>query len=128
MKSIKHKNQETIIAFLTDKKILIELKNLLNKKYPGLIDKIILYGSRVKGSANKFSDYDVLIFVYHPCTIENGCILYKDKSKRKIYVFPKDVVQETIEGKTMTNFNPKKIKGGCEQYLNAYEFINNKCT
>ena len=76
----------------------------------------------------KGSDYDVLIFVYHPCTIENGCILYKDKSKRKIYVFPKDVVQETIEGKTMTNFNPKKIKGGCEQYLNAYEFINNKCT
>ncbi len=63
MKSIKHKNQETIIAFLTDKKILIELKNLLNKKYPGLIDKIILYGSRVKGSANKFSDYDVLIIL-----------------------------------------------------------------
>ena len=93
------------------------------------------YGCRVevKHSRSQFkanikgSEYDVLILIYHPCTIKNNKIIYKQGSKRKIYVFPKNIVQKSILGKTGTNFNPKNIKGGFEQYENAYVYIASKC-
>ena len=76
----------------------------------------------------KGSEYDVLIFIYHPCTIENGKVIYSDKNEREIYVFPQAIVQKSIIGKTGTNFNPGKITGGCRNYLNAFEYITEKCT
>ena len=76
----------------------------------------------------KGGDYDVLVFIYHPCNIENGKILYERDSKREIYVFPNEIVQINIEGKTGTNFNPKKIDGGHEKYRDAYFYIMQKCT
>lgn len=42
-----------------DKLILSKAKNLIAKEFP--IDKIILFGSRVKGKASNFSDYDILV-------------------------------------------------------------------
>ncbi len=84
--------------------------------------------SRSQFKANiKGEEYDVLIFIYHPCTIENNRIKYKENSERKIYVFPQNIVQKNIEGKTGTNFNPNNIEGGCEKYENAYNFITEKC-
>ena len=76
----------------------------------------------------KGGEYDVLVFVYHPCTIENGKVTYEKNSKREIYVFPSEIVQANIKGKTGTNFNPKNIKGGHEKYRNAYTHILQKCT
>ncbi len=49
--------------FLSDTIILKALKSLLDKKYPELVEKIILFGSRAKGIAEKFSDYDILIIL-----------------------------------------------------------------
>ena len=71
----------------------------------------------------KGSEYDVLVFIFHPCTIENGELKYKPNIEREIYIFPQEIVQETIKGKTMTNFNPGNIKGGFEEYRNAYKYI-----
>ncbi len=42
--------------------MLNELKNLLNEKLPvNHVEQVILFGSRVKGTARDYSDYDVLI-------------------------------------------------------------------
>ena len=76
----------------------------------------------------KGSEYDVLIFIYHPCTIENGKVIYNNKDGREIYVFPQEIVQKTISGTTGTNFNPDKIRGGCRKYQNAFEHISDICS
>ena len=76
----------------------------------------------------KGSEYDVLVFIFHPCKIENGKIVYEKGSKKEIYVFPNEVVQKNIRGKTGTNFNPRNIDGGHEQYRDAYFYISQKCT
>ena len=76
----------------------------------------------------KGSEYDVLVFIFHPCTIENGKVVYNNKDGREIYVFPQNIVQKTISGTTGTNFNPDKIRGGCRKYQNAYEHISDRCS
>ncbi len=76
----------------------------------------------------KGPEYDVLVFIYHPCVIEKGKVIYSDKNEREIYVFPQAIVQKNISGKTGTNFNPGKIAGGCEKYRNAFDYITDKCT
>ena len=76
----------------------------------------------------KGGEYDVLVFIYHPCAIENGEISYEKDSERKIYVFPSEIVQKNIKGKTETNFNPKNIGAGYEKYRDAYFYISQKCT
>lgn len=48
---------------MDDKKILNELRGLLTAKFPGIIEKVILYGSRATGKPNIFSDHDVLIIL-----------------------------------------------------------------
>ena len=42
-----------------DKLILSKMKNLISKEFA--IEKIIFFGSRAKGKAKKFSDYDILV-------------------------------------------------------------------
>ncbi|MEA2096024.1 MAG: nucleotidyltransferase domain-containing protein [Candidatus Cloacimonadota bacterium] len=46
-----------------NKKAMIELKKLLIKKYPEIIDKLILFGSRAENRENEFSDYDILLIL-----------------------------------------------------------------
>ena len=47
-----------------DNKILLEkMKSMLEKTYDDLIVKIILFGSRVDGTAKEYSDYDILVVV-----------------------------------------------------------------
>lgn len=46
-----------------DKKIVTELKALLVEKFSENIIKVILFGSRVEGSADEYSDYDILIIL-----------------------------------------------------------------
>ena len=87
------------------------------------------------------SDFDFLIFVYAPSIIENGLIKPKygretdeqsgtDK-KRGFYVFPKDIIQSTIEENSGTCFDPKalKINGVTDNekykdYRNAFHLIS----
>ena len=76
----------------------------------------------------KGGEFDVLVFIYHPCKIESGEIRYEKNSKREIYVFPNLIVQKNIKGKTGTNFNPKNIDGGCERFRDAFFYITQICT
>lgn len=46
-----------------NKKAMKELKKLLIKEYPELIEKIILFGSRVEDKENEYSDYDILVIL-----------------------------------------------------------------
>jgi len=50
--------------------ILQEIKELLQSNFPGEIDKIILFGSQVKGKTKKYSDYDILIIMKNDCNWE----------------------------------------------------------
>jgi len=46
-----------------NKTAMNELKTLLRKRFPELIDKIILYGSRAENKEKEFSDYDILLIL-----------------------------------------------------------------
>ncbi|HOV12659.1 MAG TPA: nucleotidyltransferase domain-containing protein [Spirochaetota bacterium] len=43
--------------------ILNEIKSIIQEKYPDIISKIILFGSRNSGNAGLYSDYDILIIL-----------------------------------------------------------------
>ena len=49
-----------------NRKALNELKDILTKNFPGYVDKVILFGSRATGDAQKFSDYDILVLLNKP--------------------------------------------------------------
>ena len=46
---------------LDNKKIAIEFSNLIKKKYNTEIEKVILFGSVVRGEANSDSDIDIFV-------------------------------------------------------------------
>jgi predicted nucleotidyltransferase len=48
---------------MDNKKLLAEIKEKLHSEFKGIIEKVILYGSQVKGKATDDSDYDILIIV-----------------------------------------------------------------
>ena len=43
--------------------LLNKMKSVLDNSFSGLIEKVILFGSRVDGTARDYSDYDVLVVV-----------------------------------------------------------------
>ncbi len=73
----------------------------------------------------KGSEYDFLIFIYAPSKIENNKII--PIAERKLYIFPRDIIEKTDKGKTGTNFNPKHISN-YESYENNFNLILKKCT
>ena len=60
------------------------------------------------------TDYDFLLFVYAPSKIENGRVTLSSGKDiddiRGIYVFPRDVVKNTLEDQSATTFKPGDIK------------------
>ncbi len=46
--------------------ILKEIKSLLSAKFGNEIQKVILYGSKVKGTSGPDSDYDILVILKNP--------------------------------------------------------------
>ncbi|HHE37555.1 MAG TPA: nucleotidyltransferase domain-containing protein [Candidatus Cloacimonetes bacterium] len=57
-------------------KAMSELKTLLKKSFPEFIEKIILFGSQIEGTSNKYSDYDILLILKKK---------YDWKFKNKVY-------------------------------------------
>jgi hypothetical protein len=77
--------------------------------------------SRTGFKANISGDeYDFLVFVYAPTAITDGRL--EPTAKRKIFVFPKDIVESTPRGKKGTNFNPKYVSNYGD-YKDAYHLI-----
>jgi predicted nucleotidyltransferase len=48
-----------------DIQIVLELKSKLRNQFGENIQEVILFGSRLKGKAGEFSDFDVLIILKH---------------------------------------------------------------
>lgn len=48
---------------MENKLILQELKKILTDNYGTLIEKVIMFGSRIDGTAREYSDYDILIIL-----------------------------------------------------------------
>lgn len=44
-------------------KLLRKLRKKINKKYPDIVDKVILFGSRIHDAPDDSSDYDILIIL-----------------------------------------------------------------
>ena len=44
-------------------KLLHILRNKINKKYPDIVDRVILFGSRIHDNPDESSDYDILIIL-----------------------------------------------------------------
>jgi len=58
--------------------IIKELKNLLIENFGDIIDKVILFGSQINGSATEYSDYDILIILKTD---------YDWRVERKLYIY-----------------------------------------
>lgn len=92
-----------------------ELKELLIKSFPGYIEKVILFGSQVKGRKKIYSDYDVLIIVKKA---------YDWKFKNKVYDktweidFKYNILTDI---KLISNKELKSIKGKQPFILDALE-------
>ena len=88
-----------------NKEAMIELKKLLFKQFPDLIDKIILYGSRAEDKEKEYSDYDILLILKRN---------YDWKLKQKIrdsmfdFIIDYDIVTDT---KLISNSELGTIKG-----------------
>ena len=59
-----------------NKRAVDDLKQLLENDFSDDIEKVILFGSQLKGNADDFSDYDILIIMKKP---------FDWKLKNKIY-------------------------------------------
>ncbi|OQX82293.1 MAG: hypothetical protein B6D64_00745 [Bacteroidetes bacterium 4484_276] len=51
------------ILLNTNKIVLGQVKSALEKTFKHEIKDVILFGSRAKGNANKYSDYDILLIL-----------------------------------------------------------------
>lgn len=91
----------------------------------------------VKHSRSQFKanvsggDFDFLVFVYTPSDKGNTAVL-SNPFKRKIYVFPRSVVMDNLNGIKNNNFNPNKIpiknNNLDDEYLNKFKLILNALT
>lgn len=88
-----------------NKEAMNELKKLLFKQFPNLIDKIILYGSRAEDKESEYSDYDILLILKQD---------YDWKLKQKIrdsifdLILDYDIITDT---KLISNLEFETIKG-----------------
>ncbi len=96
-------------------KAMKELKELLVKSFPDSIEKVIIFGSQVDGTALKYSDYDILV------VLKKG---YDWKFKNRIYDksweidYKYDILTDI---KLISNNELKSIKGKLPFIMNAVE-------
>lgn len=99
--TISYNNIEMDKAKLTE-----EIKGNLLKKFPDLIDGVILYGSQIRGKGSECSDYDILVVLKddYSWSIENEIhdLCYEIDLKYEILTDVKIISQDelnTIKGK-----------------------------
>ncbi len=97
------------------KLFLDELKKILNERLGDIIDEVILFGSRVTGTPQNYSDYDVLIVL---------SIDYNSDLEWKIYDICYDLDLKydiIIDVKLITKNELSTIKGKQPFIMNAIE-------
>ncbi len=72
------KNQQHLLYFdMTNHHLIAkELKENLENNLPGLIQRVILYGSYIKGKANENSDLDFLLLLNNDIDWETKRVIY----------------------------------------------------
>jgi len=96
--------------------LLNEIKEKLLSEFPGIIEKVILFGSQVKGNATENSDHDILIVVN---------IDYDWKFKNKIYdiIYDFDLKYDILTDiKIISEEELLTIKGKQPFILDALEY------
>lgn len=96
--------------------LLNEIKQKLQSEFPGDIDKIILFGSQVKGKSTSNSDYDILIIVNKN---------YDWKFKNKIYdiIYDFDLMYDILTDiKIISTEELTTIKGKQPFILEAFKY------
>ena len=65
-------------------------------------------------------NYDFLVFVYAPSDVTESGIV--PKAPKRVFIFPRQIVEATYSGKTGTNFNPRYVEN-YENYEDKYSYI-----
>lgn len=100
---------------IMEKKILAEIDELLREHYPEDIEKIILYGSRSRGDANKFSDYDILVILKHDYD-------WKFKNELRSVLYELDIKYDIfIDTRLISKAELQTIKGKLPFIQNAFK-------
>jgi uncharacterized protein len=95
--------------------ILNALRNLISMRLGEIVEKIILFGSRINGTSNNYSDYDILIVLNTD---------YDWKKEREIYDLCYEVSLEydiLIDVKVISNNELQTIRGMQPFIQNALE-------
>lgn len=104
------------IMMKENKIILNDVKELLNNKYPNLIDKIILFGSQVIGTAREYSDYDFLIIFKNNITWKTESNIIDDFYEIDLKY---DIVTDV---KVISSFDLKLPRGKQQYIKNALKY------
>jgi predicted nucleotidyltransferase len=96
--------------------ILSEFKSLLEKEFPGMVSKVILYGSRVTGQARDGSDYDFLVILKNDMD-------WKARKRINDAAYEIDLKRDIlIDVKVMTEADMNSIRGRQPFVLDAVEY------
>ena len=100
---------------MDNQKLLTEIKQSLLQEFPGIIDRVILFGSQAKGTATENSDHDILVVVNTDYDRK-----LKDKVLDLLYDF--DLKYDIlIDVKVISQAELKTIKGYQPFILEAFE-------
>jgi len=96
--------------------LLNEIKEKLRSEFPGIIEKVILFGSQVKGKATEDSDHDILVIVKN-----NYDWKFKNKILDLIYDF--DLKYDILTDiKIISSKELNTIKGKQPFILEAFQY------
>ncbi len=96
--------------------LLTEIKQKLQQEFPGIIDKVILFGSQVKGKATEDSDHDILIVI-------NTDYDWKLKNQIIDFLYDFDLKYDILtDVKVISEEELKTIKGKQPFILEAFEY------
>jgi hypothetical protein len=91
-------------------KLLSEIKQKLHSDFPGLIEKVILLGSQVRGKATEDSDYDILVIV-------NKDYDWKFKNKILDLIYDFDLKYEILIDVKLISVNELKTTRGYQPFI-----------
>lgn len=86
-----------------------EIKNILQKFIDFKKSKVFVFGSRAKGKARKFSDYDIGIIDQKPLDLEKISLI-KGEFEESDLPYRVDIVDFSIVSKNFRNIALSKIK------------------
>ena len=96
--------------------LLKEIKERLQLEFPGIIEKVILFGSQAKGKANEDSDYDILVII-------NKKYDWKIKNKIVDLIYDFDLKYDILTDiKTISSEELNTIKGKQPFIVDAFQY------